>query len=139
MVLAQLLVTSATNNAFFTIPISGKCSIRVLNMVYHSTEANTNMRVLSLQSDSLFFPYSPLRYLTMMSNVQGTLNFDQSYREYNLQNVVLNGQILLNLVEYSTKATPPGTWTCLLTLEIEAINQQFDPPKQDVAPSSKSA
>ena len=139
MVLAQFLVTSATNNQYYTVPISGKCSIRVLNMVYHSSEANTNMRVLSLQSDALFFPYSPLRYLTMMSNVQGTLNFDQGYREYNAQNVVLNGQLLLNLVEYSTKASPPGTWSCLITLEVEAINQEFNPAKQDVVPSSKSA
>lgn len=137
--LAQLLVTSATNNASFTIPISGKCSIQVLSAVYHSSEANTNSRVLSLESDSLIAPYSPLRYITMVSNPQGTLNFDSNIREYNFQNIVLNGQLLLNLVEYSTKASPPGTWHFLLTLEVEAINQQFDPARLDVHPSSKSA
>lgn len=139
MVLVQLLVTSSTNNRYYTIPISGKCSIQVLSAVYHSSEAATNSRVLSLESDALIAPYSPMRYITMMSNVQGTLNFDSNIREYNFQNIVLNGQLLLNLVEYSTKASPPGTWNFLLTLEIEAINKQFDPSSLDVHPSSKSA
>ena len=137
--LVQLLVTSATNNRYYVFPVSGKCSIQVLSAVYHSSEANTNSRVISLESDSLIAPYSPLRYITMISNPQGTLNFDSNVREFNFQNVVINGQVLLNLVEYSTKASPPGTWHFLLTLEVEAINQQFDPARLDVHPSSKSA
>jgi hypothetical protein len=137
MVLVQLLVTSATNNRYYTVPISGKCSIQVLSMVYHSSEANTNSRVISLESDVLIAPYSPLRYITMVSNPQGTLNYDSNVREYNFQNAVVNGQILLNLVEYSTKASPPGTWHLLLSLEIECINKEFSPDPPSAAPSSR--
>ena len=100
---------------------------RVLNMVYHATEANTNSRMIQLRSDLLFFPYSPVRYLTILSNPQATLNFDQSYHEYNLQNVVLQGQIRLAAVDWETGAQPVTFQWMLVTLQIESMNENFNP------------
>ena len=126
MVLVQFLITSANNNTMFAVPISGKCSIRVLNMVYHSTGANTICEAIQLQSDALYFPYSPLKYLTLVSNPSATLNYDQGYVEYSLQNVVLNGQIWFNVLQ-SNGSAPTNFDKLLVTLEIEKINETFVP------------
>jgi hypothetical protein len=130
MVLVQVLITAANNNSRFVIPVSGKCSIRVLSMVYHATEAATNSRVIQLNSDILYFPYSPMKYLTMVSNPSGTLNFDTAYQEYNLQNVVLQGQIGFNILDYATGLTPNTFQWCLVSLQIEKINEFFNPSAQ---------
>jgi len=124
MVLVQILVTSTTNNQNYVVPISGKCSIRVLNMSFADT--GTVSRVIQLQSDLLYFPYSPQKYLTMISNAPTTLSFDQAFHEYNLQNVVLQGQLLLNVVSVSGGALVAG-WVCLVTLQVEKINETYNP------------
>jgi len=125
-----VLITTANNNTRFVIPVSGKCSIRVLSMVYHATEASTNSRVIQLRSDILYFPYSPLKYLTMVSNPSGTLNYDTAYQEYNLQNVVLQGQIRLAVVDKATGLEPATFQWCLVSLQIEKINEFFNPSAQ---------
>jgi hypothetical protein len=134
MVLVQVLITPTAlpgnNDTDFVIPISGKCSIRVLSMVYHATEASTNSRVIQLRSDILYFPYSPLKYLTMVSNPSGTLNYDTAYQEYNLQNVVLQGQIRLAVVDKATGLEPATFQWCLVSLQIEKINEFFNPSAQ---------
>ena len=130
MVLVQVLITTSNNDTNFVIPISGKCCIRVLSMVYHGTEANTNSRVIQLRSDILYFPYSPLKYLTMISNPSGSLNYDNAYHEYNLQNVVLQGQIRLTVVDNATGAQPATFQWCLVSLQIEKINEFFNPSAQ---------
>jgi hypothetical protein len=136
MVLVQVLITPSAgggptaNDTNFVIPVSGKCSIRVLSMVYHATEANTNSRVIQLRSDILYFPYSPLKYLTMISNPSGTLNYDTAYQEYNLQNVVLQGQIRLAVIDNTTGLEPTTFQWCLVSLQIEHINEFFNPSAQ---------
>ena len=124
MVLVQILITEATNNRNYVVPISGKCSIRVLNMSF--ADEGTASRVIQLQSDLLYFPYSPQKYLTMISNAPTTLSFDQAFHEYNLQNVVLQGQLLLNVVSIFGGPLVAG-WVCLVTLQVEKINETFIP------------
>lgn len=130
MVLVQFIITAATNDTYFTLPVSGKCSIRVLNVCYHATEANTNSRVVQIRSDLLLFPYSPARYLTIMSNSQGNITFDSSHNEYSLQNIVLQGQIRLAVVDNATGAQPATFQHLVLTLQIEAMNENFNPNQQ---------
>jgi len=127
MVLVQFIINAANNDTYFTLPISGKCSIRVLNVAYHATEANTNARMVQLRSDLLLFPYSPVRYLTILSNPQATLNYDQGFQEYNLQNIVLQGQIRLAVVDWATGAQPATFQWMLVTLQIESMNENFKP------------
>ena len=130
MVLVQCIITAANNDSYFTLPVSGKCSIRVLNVAYHATEANTNSRVIQIRSDLLLFPYSPARFLTIMSNPSGNMTIDASHNEYNLQNIVLQGQIRLAVVDNATGATPATFQHLLLTLQIEAMNETFSPKDQ---------
>jgi len=127
MVLVQFIINADNNDTYFTLPISGKCSIRVLNVSYHATEANTNARMIQLRSDLLLFPYSPARYLTIISNPQATMNYDQGFKEYNLQNIVLQGQIRLAVVDWATNAQPVTFQWMLVTLQIEFMNDTFNP------------
>lgn len=130
MVLVQFIITAANNDTYFTVPISGKCCIRVLNAAYHNTGGATTSYVVQLRSDLLIFPYSPARYLTLVSLPTGTMNYDQGHMEYNLQNVVLQGQIRLAVVDYATGAQPANFQHYLLTLQIESMNENFNPHDQ---------
>jgi hypothetical protein len=130
MVLVQFIITAANNDSYFTIPVSGKCSIRVLNVSYHATEANTNSRVVQIRSDLLLFPYSPARFLTIMTNPQANTSFDSSHNEYSLQNIVLQGQLRLAVVDNATGAQPATFQHLVLTLQIEAMNDTFNPKDQ---------
>ena len=132
MVLVQILVETATNNQNFVVPISGKCSIRVLSVVY--SEGVTAARVVQVRSDILQFPYSPMKWLTLISNPVATLNYDQGYQEYNLNNVVLQGQIGLNIVQYDGAAIP-NAFKCLITLQVEKIGENFNPMNLSSHPS----
>lgn len=130
MVLVQFVITAANNDSYFTLPVSGKCCIRVLNVSYHATEANTNSRIVQIRSDLLLFPYSPARFLTIMTNPSGNTSYDSSHNEYSLQNIVLQGQLRLAVVDNATGATPATFQHCLLTLQIESINENFNPKDQ---------
>lgn len=130
MVLVQFIITPANNDTYFTLPISGKCCIRVLNAMYHGTGSSTVSYVIQIRSDLLYFPYSPARYLTLINNPQASLNYDSSHNEYNLQNVVLQGQIRLAVVNNATGAEPANFQHCVLTLQIESINENFNPKDQ---------
>jgi hypothetical protein len=130
MVLVQFIITAANNDTYFTLPVSGKCCIRVLNVCYHATEANTNSRVVQVRSDLLLFPYSPARFLTIMTNSSGNITFDSSHNEYSLQNIVLQGQLRLAVVDNATGATPATFQHLLLTLQIESMNENFNPNEQ---------
>lgn len=130
MVLVQFIITTTNNDTYFTLPVSGKCSIRVLHIAYHATEANTNSRVIQIRSDLLLFPYSPARFITMVSNPSGNMTIDASHNEYNLQNVVLQGQLRLAVVDNATGAQPATFQHCVLTLQIESMNENFNPNGQ---------
>ena len=66
----------------------------------------------------------------MISNPSGTLNYDTAYHEYNLQNVVLQGQIRLAVTDNTTGLEPTTFQWCLVSLQIEKINEFFNPNAQ---------
>lgn len=125
MVLAQFVITSANNGTMFAIGIQGKCSIRVLGVQYHDTAAAGTSRVIKLNSDALYFPYSPARFLTWVTNNSGQMSFDNSRNEYHLQNVVLNSQIYLQVLDNATNAVPGGFQWCVVSLDIEKVDKEF--------------
>lgn len=135
MVLVQFIITPTNNDTYFTLPVSGKCSIRVLNACYNSTGGGGGggggtSALIQLRSDLLLFPYSPARFLTIMSNPAGNITFDSSHNEYSLQNVVLQGQLRLAVVDVATGAQPANFQHYLLTLQIESMNENFNPNTQ---------
>jgi hypothetical protein len=62
-----------------------------------------------------------------MSNPSGNMTVDASHNEYNLQNIVLQGQLRLAVVDNATGAQPATFQHCVLTLQIESMNENFNP------------
>lgn len=130
MVLVQIIITPATNNRFFPLGISGECSLRVLSYSHHDNSGggggggNPPSRIIQVQSEQLVFPYSPARYITVMTNQQSPHTVDDSQGGFHLNNVVLNGGIHLYVVDRATGQTPGNFTHGLLTLSIERINRR---------------
>jgi hypothetical protein len=143
-VLVQILINNDSNGgtsptgSYYTIPISGKCCIRVLGVQYHSNDGSGVSRVLQIQSDALVADYSPLRWFSWINNGQSTVSIDSSHREYHFQNVALNGNIFLKLVDQAGTALS-STYQCVLSLEVEYINKQYNSVDESAQPSSKTA
>jgi hypothetical protein len=129
MVLCQFLLREGDivqNNRDFVVPISGKCSIRVLGLqVWDSDSGNNHCHPLQIQSDVLFFPYSPQRYLTFLSHQTNTHTVDSGFKEYNIY-ATIPGKIHLNLIDVDTGEAPDHDINVILTLELELLNRDFD-------------
>lgn len=125
MVLVQIPIYPATNNSIFPIGIAGKCSIRVLSVQYYETTGN-HKHMISIQSDALYFPYSPAKYITFVTGADATVALDQGHEEYHLKNCVINGGIRLYVVNRATGETPANFGFCLLSLSIEHLNETLE-------------
>lgn len=126
MVLVQFLITkNGGNNREFVVPVSGKCSIRVLKIDYFDDDNTHHCYPIQIQSDVLFFPYSPTRYLTFLSHPSHASTMDSGFKEYNLY-AIIPSKIRLNVVNATTGAQPNNFEYCVLTLELEQLNRDFD-------------
>jgi hypothetical protein len=65
-----------------------------------------------------------------MTNPSGNTSYDSSHNEYSLQNIVLQGQLRLAVVDNATGAQPATFQHLLLTLQIESMNENFNPNTQ---------
>lgn len=124
MVLLQFVITSANNNTRFPVAIAGKCSIRVLSVEYGDTKGiGSNPVIVQIQSDVLYFPYSPAKYLTVMGHSRGDITIDDSQGGFHLNNVTVNSGIHLNVIDVATGTTPTLFSAVILSLSVEEINQ----------------
>ena len=130
MVLVQLLVTNLTsgsltanNNTYLDVPLYGVYDINVISIQFHDSGANTQIRVLELQSDVLRFPHSNRQYLTFINNAQGSINFEASAENMpSVKNCDLNGKILVN-VNALYASTALNNFHMVLTLEATVSNK----------------
>lgn len=126
MPLAQLLITSANNNTLFVLPVSGAVSIQILGIQYF--DATAVSRIVQIQSDTLYFAYSPQKFLTVLSPGTGVCNvsqtIDNSIQSFHLKHQAFAGQMLLNVVQqFSSDASAlPASFKCLITLNVEQID-----------------
>ena len=126
MPLAQLLITSANNNTLFVLPVSGAVSIQILGIQYF--DATAVNRIVQIQSDTLYFAYSPQKFLTVLSPGTGVCNvsqtIDNSIQSFHLKHQAFAGQMLLNVVQqFSSDASDlPASFKCLITLNVEQID-----------------
>jgi len=126
MPLAQLLITSSNNNTLFVLPVSGACSMQILNIQYF--DATAVNRIIQIQSDTLYFAYSPQKFITLLSPGTGVCNvsntIDNSIQSFHLKHQSFAGQMLLNVAQiFSSDASAlPASFKCLLTLNIEQID-----------------
>ena len=126
MPLAQLLITSANNNTLFVLPVSGAVSIQILGIQYF--DATAVNRIVQIQSDTLYFAYSPQKFLTVLSPGTGVCSvshtIDNSIQSFHLKHQAFAGQMLLNVVQqFSSDASSlPASFKCLITLNVEQID-----------------
>ena len=126
MPLAQLLITSANNNTLFVLPVSGAVSIQILGIQYF--DATAVNRIVQIQSDTLYFAYSPQKFLTVLSPGTGVCSvshtIDNSIQSFHLKHQAFAGQMLLNVVQqFSSDASDlPASFKCLITLNVEQID-----------------
>ena len=126
MPLAQLLITSANNNTLFVLPVSGAVSIQILGIQYF--DATAVNRIVQIQSDTLYFAYSPQKFLTVLSPGTGVCSVSQtidiSIQSFHLKHQAFAGQMLLNVVQqFSSDASAlPASFKCLITLNVEQID-----------------
>lgn len=135
MPLVQFLITAANNGSSFPVMLLGPCSVRVLNVQGHFTGGASTCVPFQIQSDTLIFNYSPLRFLTFLTNPNGNLTVDSGFQEYSINNVKINNQIILRVVNPNTGAAPANFEYCLLTLQVEQLDRQWDPISNTSTPS----
>ena len=117
MVLVQIYIPYTSNNTYFDVPLYGVYDLNVVSIQFHDSGANTQMRVVQLQSDLLRFPYSNQQYLTFINNSQNANTFNSGREDMpSIKNIDLNGKILLNLQVVA--GTAFNNWYCVLTLEV---------------------
>tara|TARA_R110000868_G_scaffold16057_1_gene72724 strand:- start:120 stop:515 length:396 start_codon:yes stop_codon:yes gene_type:complete len=129
MVLVQLVVTNLTsdsltanNNTYFNVPLYGVYDINVISLQFHDSGANTQFRVVELQSDILRFPHSSRQFLTFLNNAQTAINFEASAENMpSIKNIDLNGKILINTVLLA--GTAFNNFHMVLTLEATVSNR----------------
>jgi hypothetical protein len=126
MVLAQFLITATNNDTVFPIGISGKASIRVLGIEYQDDENKNDPQIIQIVSDSLYFPYSPAKYITFLTYSHATTVIDQGKSDYHLTNVALNSGIRLQVIDKTTGVQPAHFLACVLNLSIEALNRNVE-------------
>lgn len=135
MPLVQFLITAANNGTAIPIPFVGPCSIRVLAVQGHSTGGAAPCLPFQIQSDALIFPFSPLRFLTFLTNAHGDVTMDSGFQEYHINNCKLNSAIILQVINPITGVQPVNFEYCLLTLQIEQVNRQWDAVTNTSTPS----
>lgn len=119
MPLAQIYIDSAGNTGqFYSLPMSGKCNIRILNI---QSDFGGNTARAQLLSDQLFLPLSPLRYFNWIHKPDDNLVVDSSFKEYHFQDIPVYGKIQLQIVDPATGIPDPNFVDCLITLSIEEL------------------
>jgi hypothetical protein len=122
MVLIQIYIPYTSNNTYFDVPLYGVYDLNVVSIQFHDSGANTQMRVVQIQSDILRFPYSNQQYLTFINNSQNTVTFSSAREDMpSIKNIDLNGKILFNLNVLA--GTAFNNWYCVLTLEVNESNK----------------
>jgi hypothetical protein len=136
MPLVQFLITPANNGTSIPINFVGPCSIRVCAVQGHVTGGAGNTCLpFQIQSDALIFPFSPLRFLTFLTNSHAEISIDGGFQEYHINNCKLNSAIILNVINPITGVQPVNFEYCLLTLQIEQVNRQWDAVTNTSTPS----
>lgn len=124
MVLVQIYISPSNNGTYITVPASGTCSIRVLNIQYHDSSGAGNHRVIQIKSDVLTLPYSPMRFLTVVTHPIANVSVDSSHKEYHFKDLRVMGKIFIQVVDFATGIEPVNFTDLLLTLELEEMDSR---------------
>jgi hypothetical protein len=135
MPLVQFLITAANNGASFPVLFTGPASIRILSAQAHCTGGAGTSVPFQIRSDTLIFPYSPTRFFTFLTNSQATVTVDSGFQEYHINNCKVNNQMIIQVVDATTGVAPLNFQYCLLTLQVEQMDRQWNPITNTSTPS----
>lgn len=119
MPLAQIIInhTISNNGSYFSLPMMGRCSIRILSIQTHGAQQHS---FLQLRSDILQLGYSSSPHFTWYVEPQSLLSVDSSHQAYHFENINVQGKIFVNITELD--GTQPANLDCIITLSIEKLN-----------------
>jgi len=120
MVLAQIIISSTVlNGSYFTLPMRGKCNIKILSIETHAANKNT---FLQLQSDILQLPFSTSPYFTWFVEPQQNHTVDSSStNQPHFNNIDVQGKVYIKVVEIG--GIIPDGFLCVINLSIEKYNE----------------
>jgi hypothetical protein len=123
MPLAQVYIEQATNDGrYFSLPMSGRCNIRILNV---QSDFGGPTIVAQLKSDQLILPLSPMRFFSWIHKSDDTVVFDSSNKEYHFQDIPVYGKIQLQVVDYATGLPDNQFVDALITFSIEDLRNNL--------------
>jgi len=120
MVFCQIVLTSATQTV--SVPVIGICNIQLLNVQAHYTDANTTSRLLELQCDELYLPYSAQKYPCFVTNGIVTNSWDSSMVPH-IEQVRLKGQMTITLNTKASHGALGNLNYVVLSLNIEKVGE----------------
>lgn len=121
MVFCQIVLTSATSTV--SVPVTGICNIQLLNVQAHYTDANTTSRLVEIQCDELYLPYSAQKYPVFVTNGVVSNSWDNSTSGCHIEQVRLKGQMTLTLNTKASQGALGALSYVVLSLDIEKVGE----------------
>ena len=121
MVFIQIVLTATTSTV--SIPVTGICNIQLLNVQAHYTEGNTTSRLVEIQCDELYLPYSAQKYPVFVTNGVVSNSWDNSTMGCHIEKVVLKGQMTLTLNTKASVGVLGSLSYVVLSLDIEKVGE----------------
>jgi hypothetical protein len=121
MVFCQIVLTSATSTV--SIPVTGICNIQLLNVQAHYTDVNATSRLVEIQCDELYLPYSAQKYPVFVTNGVVSNSWDNSTTGFHIEQVRLKGQMTLTLNTKASYGALGALSYVVLSLDIEKVGE----------------
>jgi hypothetical protein len=120
MVLAQIVIsTDALNGSYFSLPMRGKASIKILSIETYGAKQHD---FLQLRSDILTLPFSTRPFFTWFVEPQYSHIIDSSSSaQYHFNNIDMQGKMFIQVEELD--GTKPAGLKCVINLSIEKLNE----------------
>jgi hypothetical protein len=121
MVFCQIVLTAATSTV--SVPVIGICNIQLLNVQAHYTDVNATSRLLELQCDELYLPYSAQKYPVFITNGVVSNSWDNSTMGFHIEKVALKGQMTITINTKASYGALGALSYVVLSLDIEKIGE----------------
>lgn len=122
MVFCQIVLTSSATTTV-SVPVIGICNIQLLNVQAHYTDVNATSRLVEIQCDELYLPYSAQKYPVFVTNGVVSNSWDNSTSGCHIDGVRLKGQMSFTLNTKASQGTLGVLSYVVLSLDIEKVGE----------------
>lgn len=118
--LVQIVIDNdALNGTYFSLPMRGKASVKILSIETHGAQQHS---FLQLRSDILTLPFSSRPFFTWFVEPQYSHIIDSSSSaQYHFNNIDMQGKMFIQVEELD--GTKPGGLKCVINMSIEKLNE----------------